>query len=81
MPLQAVEKRPSAALSGRLTVSVAWQKVAPYSSRRTFKYASLLRISPAYRRQGYLASGIFDQSAKNDLFNRLFKLDNPTSLQ
>jgi hypothetical protein len=32
--LQAVEKRPSAALSGRLTISAAWQKVAPYSSRR-----------------------------------------------
>ncbi|MGA2467657.1 MAG: TRAM domain-containing protein [Thermodesulfobacteriota bacterium] len=31
---QAVEKRPSAALSGRLTVLAAWQKVAPYSSRR-----------------------------------------------
>jgi hypothetical protein len=33
-PSQAVEKRPSAALSGRLTISAAWQKVAPYSSRR-----------------------------------------------
>jgi hypothetical protein len=34
MSNQAVEKRPSAALSGRLTVSAAWQEVAPYSSRR-----------------------------------------------
>jgi len=32
--LQADEKHPSAALSGRLTVSAAWQKVAPYPLRR-----------------------------------------------
>jgi hypothetical protein len=31
---QAAEKRPSAALSGRLTVLSAWQDVAPYPSRR-----------------------------------------------
>jgi hypothetical protein len=29
--LRAAEKRPSAALSGRLTVLAAWQKVTPYS--------------------------------------------------
>jgi hypothetical protein len=34
MTYQAAEKRPSVALSGRLTVSAAWQEVAPYSSRR-----------------------------------------------
>jgi hypothetical protein len=32
--LQAAEKRPSAAISGRLTISAAWQEVALYSSRR-----------------------------------------------
>jgi len=31
---QAAEKRPSASISGRLTISAAWQEVAPYSSRR-----------------------------------------------
>jgi hypothetical protein len=31
---QVAEKWPSAALSARLTISAAWQKVAPYSSRR-----------------------------------------------
>ena len=34
IPEQVVEKRPSAALSGRLTASAAWQEVAPYSLRR-----------------------------------------------
>jgi hypothetical protein len=38
MVLRAVEKRPSvprfAGFSGRLTLSAAWQGVAPYSSRR-----------------------------------------------
>jgi hypothetical protein len=41
----------------------------PSSLRRTFKYASLLRIS------GALHPDIFDQSAKNDFFNRLSTLD------
>jgi hypothetical protein len=41
----------------------------PSSLRRTFKYASLLRIS------GALHPGIFDQPAKNDFFNRFFILD------
>jgi len=31
---QAAEKRPSASISGRLTLSAAWKEVAPYSSRR-----------------------------------------------
>ena len=31
---QAAEKGPSTALSGPLTISAAWQEVAPYSSRR-----------------------------------------------
>jgi hypothetical protein len=30
---QVAEKWPSAAVSGRLTVSAAWRQVAPYSSR------------------------------------------------
>jgi hypothetical protein len=60
---QAAEKRPSAALSGRLTVLAAWQKVAPYSSRRhpssfviaTYpQYVAFLRIS------GALHLGIFE---------------------
>jgi hypothetical protein len=37
----------------------------PSSLRRTFKYASLLRIS------GALHLGIFDQPAKNYFFNRI----------
>jgi hypothetical protein len=32
--IQAVVERPSAALSGRLTISAAWREVALYSSRR-----------------------------------------------
>jgi len=39
----------------------------PSSLQRTFKYASLLRIS------GALHLGIFDQPEKNEFFNRLFK--------
>jgi len=31
---EADEKDPSAAFSGRLTVSAAWRRVAPYSSQR-----------------------------------------------
>jgi len=31
---QVAEKRPSTSMSGRLTLSAAWQEVAPYSSRR-----------------------------------------------
>jgi hypothetical protein len=37
----------------------------PSSLRRTFKYASLLRIS------GALHPGIFDQPARNNFFKRL----------
>jgi hypothetical protein len=37
----------------------------PSSLQRTFKYASLLRIS------GALHLGIFDQPEKNEFFNRL----------
>jgi hypothetical protein len=52
-PRQAVEKRLSAVLSGRLTVPAAWQEVAPYSSR----------CHP--QDFGRLASELFDQPVKN----------------
>jgi len=46
----------------------------PSSLRRTFKYASLLRISGAPGERDFaklnLHPGIFDQPAKNDFFNR-----------
>jgi len=41
----------------------------PSSLQRTFKYASLLRIS------GALHLGIFDQPEKNEFFNMLLNLD------
>jgi hypothetical protein len=41
----------------------------PSSLQRTFKYASVLRIS------GALHLGIFDQPEKNGFFNRLFILE------
>jgi hypothetical protein len=41
----------------------------PSSLQRTFKYASLLRIS------GALHLGIFDHPEKNEFFNRLLNLD------
>jgi hypothetical protein len=71
---QDADKRPSAAFSGRLTALAAWQKVAPYSSRRhprpsslqrTSKYASLLRIS------GALHLAIFEHPGKNHFFSSL----------
>jgi len=46
----------------------------PSLLRRTFKYASLLRIS------GALNSGILDQPAKNDFSNR-FNSSNPGPLE
>ena len=39
----------------------------PSSLRRTFKFASLLRMSGAFH------PGIFDQPAKNEFFNRLLQ--------
>jgi len=57
--LQAAEKHPSAALSGRLTVLAAWQVVAPYSSRRHFRISGALHL------------GIFEQPAKIEFFSRL----------
>jgi hypothetical protein len=59
---QAVEKRPSAALSGRLTISAAWQKVAPYSSRRhpsSFVVAAYIQVRLTPQDFGRLASGHF----------------------
>jgi hypothetical protein len=41
----------------------------PSSLQRTFRYASLLRISGAFH------LGIFDQPEKNEFFNRLFILE------
>jgi len=41
----------------------------PSSLQRTSKYASLLRIS------GALHPGIFDQPERNDIFNKLNRLD------
>ena len=43
----------------------------PSLLQRTFKYASLLRIS------GALHLGIFDQPEKSEFFNKLFIADNP----
>ena len=58
---QAIEKRPSAALSGRLTVSAAWQE------------SLLIRRDATLRISGALHPSIFDQPVKNDFFNRLFR--------
>jgi hypothetical protein len=58
---QAVEKRPSAAFPSSFPVS----KHGAGLLQRTFKYASLLRISAA------LHLGIFNQPEKNEFFNRL----------
>jgi len=72
MTLESVEKRPSAALSGRLTASAAWQEVAPYSSRRhpspfvveayssSTPHSSEFRVPPQTGfRETQLASGHF----------------------
>jgi hypothetical protein len=59
---QADEKYPSAALSGRLTVSAAWQEVAPYSSRRhpsSLVIAAYLFVRLIPRNFGRLASEHF----------------------
>jgi hypothetical protein len=39
--LQAAERRLSAPLSGHLTVSAAWQEVAPYSSRHHLSFFAI----------------------------------------
>jgi hypothetical protein len=46
----------------------------PSSLRRTFKYASLLRIS------GALHLGIFDQPVKDDFPSKLLKINNKSNL-
>jgi hypothetical protein len=61
MGQQVAEKWPSAALSGRLTVSTAWQEVAPYSSRRhplSFVVAAnrKVRLRPAHQLAGVARS-------------------------
>jgi hypothetical protein len=59
---QTAEKRPSAALSGRLTVLAAWQEVAPYSSRRhpsSFVVAAYVQVRLTFQDFGRLASGHF----------------------
>ena len=82
---QVAEKRPSAALSGRLTVLAAWQGVAPYSSRRhpsSFPVSSTgqaccgvlvqVRVVCQFlglRISGALHLGIFEQPAKNEFFS------------
>ena len=53
---------PICCVSGRLTVSTAWQRVAPYSSQRhPSSFAGALHL------------GIFEQPAENDLFNNLME--------
>jgi hypothetical protein len=59
---QDAEKRPSAAVSGRLTVLAAWQEVAPYSSRRHpsfFVVAAYLQVRLTPQDFESLASGHF----------------------
>jgi hypothetical protein len=74
-------------LSGRLTVSAAWQKVVPYSSRRhpsSFVIAAYIRVRlipqdclPVRQVKsvpGALHLGFFEQPAENDFFRNLLML-------
>ena len=73
VPSQGAENRPSAALSGRLTLSAAWQGVAPYSSRRhpsSFPVSSTGQaccgVHPSTRRLSVLGPQDFGSSRERD---------------